>query len=115
MAFEVQYLMLLDESGVITCSGLEAHANNVEEWLDTPKGHVYGRPSWGNELAWFKHEPPNEDTAVALENSILIGMAADLKHIQVSGILCEPHPVEIDRYRVQIMTQEGFIDAVYRL
>ena len=115
MAFEVDYLMGLDESGIITYSGSDALANNIMEWLDTPRGHVYGRPGWGNELAMFKHEPPTEDTAVALENSILIGMQADLPSIQVTGILCEPHPVEMDKYRVQIMTQEGFIDTVYGL
>ncbi|WCH25172.1 hypothetical protein [Aeromonas salmonicida] len=115
MAFEVQYLMELDESGVITLESDEAQANNVTEWLDTPKGHVYGRPSWGNELALFKHEPPTDDTAVALENSILIGMQADLPSIQVTGIFCEPSATEIDKYRVRILTQEGYIDAVYKL
>lgn len=115
MAFEVDYLMELDESGIITHSGEQALANNVLEWLATPRGHIYGRPSWGNELALFKHEPPNDDTAVALENSILIGMQTDLPSVQVSGILCEPDAHEIDRFRVQIMTQEGFIDTVYKL
>lgn len=115
MAFEVDYLMALDESGVITYSGDEAVANNVSEWLNTPRGHVYGRPQWGNELALFKHEPPNDDTAVALENSILLGMQVDLPQLQVSGIRCVPDPVEPDIYRVQMMTQQGFVDAIYRI
>lgn len=115
MAFEVDYLMGLDESGVVLYNGNDAMSNNVMEWLDTPKGHIYGRPSWGNELALFKHEPPNDDTAVAMENSILIGMQIDLPDIQVTGILCEPDTAELDKYRVQIMTQEGFIDTVYKL
>ncbi|NYU10909.1 hypothetical protein A8O28_16935 [Enterobacteriaceae bacterium CCUG 67584] len=115
MAFEVDYLMRLDESGVITCSGDDAVANDVGEWLDTPRGHIYGRPEWGNLLALFKHQPPNEDTSVALENSILLGMQTDLTHLLVSGIRCIPDSSEPDLYRVQIMTQEGYVDAVYRV
>ena len=115
MAYEVDYLMALDESGVITYAGNEALANNVAEWLNTPRGHVYGRPGWGNELALFKHEPPTEDTAVAMENSILIGMQRDLPNLQVTGILCSPDAQETDLYRVEIMTQEGFVEAIYKL
>lgn len=115
MGFEIDYLMRLDESGVMSYSGDEAAANTVEEWLRTPKGHVYGRPEWGNELALFKHEPPNEDTAVALENSILLGMIPDMPHLQIRGILCEPDNENIDVYRVQIATQAGYISTTYKL
>ena len=48
MQAEIDYLMQMDESGVIVHEGEAAAINNVTEWMDTPRGQVFGNPAWGN-------------------------------------------------------------------
>lgn len=108
---EVDYLLNLNESGVVVYDNYSAAINNVKEWLDTPEGSVWGRPYWGNNLDQFKHEDTNSKiTAVQIEFSILQGLARDLPFLQISSIWCEPHPEIIDRYLVTIGLNDGIVE-----
>lgn len=107
---EIDYLMSLDESGVILYEDdAEAMANNIKEWMDTPRGHVFGNPAWGNNFAAYKHEPHNETTAVGLESMILVGLPRDIYGVQIYSIWCAPDETEIDKYNVEIITNAGAV------
>lgn len=105
---EIDYLMDLSESGVITYSDSDADVNNVLEWLDTPEGSVYGNPSWGNPLARFKHEPSNSEvTAMGIEFAIIQKIPIDLPSIVLTSIFCEPSPTHPDLYLVRLGLPSG--------
>lgn len=108
---DIDYLMSLDESGVIVYDDAEAIANNIKEWMDTPKGHVYGNPAWGNNFSAFKHEPHNETTAISIESMILVGLPRDIPSVQIHSIWCEPDATEIDKYTVEIVTNAGAVST----
>ena len=106
---EIDYLMKLDESGIILHEGDSAALNNVTEWLTTPRGQVYGNPSWGNELRAFQHEPPGEATEIGIENMIVRDLPRDVANIQMKGIRCYADPSEMDVYHINIQTAQGLI------
>lgn len=108
---EIDYLMGLSESGVLTHSGVDADVNNVIEWLDTPEGSVYGMPSWGNPLAKFKHEPTNSEiTAMNIEFAIIQKLPIDLPHIVLVSIFCEPSATHPDLYHVRLGLPNGSLE-----
>lgn len=109
MQDEIDYLMRLNESGVIVHEGEDAAANNVTEWMDTPVGHVYGNPRWGNRFASFRHAPPSEAVEIGLENMIVTDLPRDVAGVVVRGVRCSASGTEIDIYNVQIDTNIGFI------
>lgn len=111
MTVELDYLMTLEESGVVEYEGSAAAANDISEWFATPRGQVYGRPDWGNELVKFRHEPPTEATAIAIENSVVVGIARDMPYVQLAAIRCEPHATVPDMYLIQIATPDGVIET----
>lgn len=105
---EIDYLMSLDESGVILLEDeAEAIANNIKEWMDTPRGQIYGNPNWGHDFGKFKHEPHNETTAVGIEGMILTGLPRDVANVSIYAIWCEPDPVALDKYNVEVVTNAG--------
>jgi phage baseplate assembly protein W len=107
---EVDYLMGFSESGVIIHSDANADINNVLEWLDTPRGGVYGRPEWGNELAQFKHEPTESTaTAMSIEFNVLRTLTRDLPNIVLTSIYCEPSKEESDFYIIRLGIPSGEI------
>lgn len=107
---EIDYLMEMNESGVIVHDDDKSQINQLKEWLDTPQGSIWGNPTWGNTCADFTHEPTHSSlTAVNIEFALLDGIERDLPHIQISDIWCEPHPEEIDRYQITIGTPQGTI------
>lgn len=110
MQYEVEYLMSLSESGVQVMSGAAADLNKVAEWLDTPRGTVYGNPSWGNELKQFQHEPTNSSsTAVNIEFHIIEGISRDIPDLVIQHIYCQPHPEDSDKYLITIGLPSGEI------
>lgn len=109
MQDEIDYLMRLNESGVIVHEGGDAAINNVTEWMDTPKGHVYGNPPWGNSFASFRHAPPSEAVEIGIENMIVTELPRDVVGVVVRGVRCSASSSEIDIYNVQIDTNIGFI------
>lgn len=102
----IDYLFSLDEQGVIVHTGGNVVLNDLREWLDTPRGSVMGRPSWGNELEKFKHENMNDDLAVSVENSIARGLTRDLQHLAASSSVSVKN-TEFDKYEVTISTPWG--------
>lgn len=115
MTTEIDYLLRIDESGVQLLEGAQAVVNNITEWLDTARGSIYGRPDWGNELAMFRHEPPSETTAIAIENSVIIGLARDIPSLLIAAIRCEPHETELDMYRITVSTSEGIVETTLNM
>ncbi|EIM1710161.1 hypothetical protein JFQ88_004055 [Aeromonas dhakensis] len=109
MQDEIDYLMAMDESGVIVHEGESAILNNVAEWMDTPRGHVYGNPAWGNRFAAFKHSPPSEAVEIGIENMVVTDLPRDVVGVVVRGVRCAPSPTQIDMYHVQIDTNLGFV------
>lgn len=106
---EIDYLMQLDESGVIVHEDDGAVINNVVEWLRTPRGSVYGNPAWGNILHSFQHEPPTEATEIAIENMIVVDLPRDVRGVQISGIRCYADPAEPDVYNITLQTGQSLI------
>lgn len=105
---EVDYLMSLNESGVIVHNDHTADENNVLEWLDTPMGSIYGNPSWGHDLNKLKHEPTHSTaTALHYEFNIVSKLAIDLPNIQLDSIYCEPSPDHADLYLITIGLATG--------
>lgn len=106
---EIDFLMQLDESGVIVHDSDAAVVNNVVEWLRTPRGSVYGNPAWGNILHSFLHEPPIEDTEIGIENMIVVDLPRDVRGVHISGIRCSADPAELDVYNITLQTGQGLI------
>jgi phage baseplate assembly protein W len=112
---EIDYLMGFSESGVITHSDANAQVNNVLEWLNTPRGSIYGRPDWGNELAQFKHEPSESTaTAMSIEFNIISTLTRDLPNIILTSIYCEPSQEEPDLYVVRLGIPSGQIEQTIK-
>lgn len=107
----IDYLLSLNDQGVIAHSGSDVVLDALTEWLDTPRGSVFGNPSWGNELSKFKHEVMNDDLAVSVENAIARGMLRDLANLSaVSSVSVSIS--EFDRYQVAITTPYGSISRL---
>ncbi|MCS0376586.1 hypothetical protein [Vibrio diabolicus] len=103
MSQEIDYLLRVDIDGVKVTDEKHAIVARVSEWLDTPEGQVWGAPKWGNRLGVYKHEPINETTAAAIENSILLTLPIDVKDAVVQGIAVEPSVNGIDAYKLTIV------------
>ncbi|WP_318491899.1 hypothetical protein [Photobacterium leiognathi] len=95
---EIDYLLRINEEGVITFSGGYAQVSIVREWLDTPRGTVWGKPDWGNMLAQYKHLPIDIDTAASMQAHIARSLAYDLPQIQLDGIRILP--MASDAYKI---------------
>lgn len=107
MRNEIDFLMGIEGTGVITHEGGSAMANCIREWLSTPKGSVWGAPWWGNNLSQYRHDPLDDDTASSIENSILLSIPQDIPGIQILRIGVEP--VEKDVWKITIVTKEEVI------
>lgn len=108
---EIDYLMALDESGVVVLEDDDAAINNVREWMDTPVGSIYGLPAWGNRFAAFKHQPPTEAVEIAIENMVVTELPRDVRGIIVRGVRCSSSTEDgqVDVYLIQIDTNLGFV------
>lgn len=107
----IDYLLELDEQGVIVHRESGVILNNITEWLDTPRGSVFGKPSWGNELHKFKHETMNDDLAISVENLIIRGLIRDLP-IFTSASTVTVRSDDFDRYAISIITPYGTISRL---
>ncbi len=101
MADEIHYLLRANIDGVETYSGHDGVMAQVAEWLDTPKGQVWGNPRWGNEYGQFKHNPMGESTAAAMENSTVTKLPEDIPNIPLESVLVEVGD-EIDKWVISI-------------
>lgn len=115
MQAEIDYLMQMDESGVIVHEGEAAAINNVTEWMDTPRGQVFGNPAWGNGFAAFRHAPPSEAVEIGIENMIVTDLPRDVVGVVVRGVRCSASPSQVDIYHVQIDTNIGFVSHTMKV
>lgn len=107
----VDYLMSLNDQGVVVHGESNVVLDALTEWLDTARGSVFGNPSWGHELDRFKHEVMNDDLAVSVENSIARGVLRDLSAFSaVTSVSVSIS--EFDRYQVVITTPYGSISRL---
>lgn len=94
MAEEIDYLLTATIDGVQTFSDDNAALSRVAEWLDTPKGQVWGSPKWGHELTQYRHYPLNGATAAAMENSVSAKLPQDIANLTLSSVKVEPDGVD---------------------
>ncbi|MGL5103061.1 MAG: hypothetical protein ACRC6N_11130 [Plesiomonas sp.] len=105
---EIDCLMRVDSGGVIINLGAKkAIPSQLDEWLRTPVGSIYGLPEWGHPLADFRHEPTDETVAVFIENKIVSKLRNDLPNVAISGIRCVPNSSEIDMYNIIFLLPTG--------
>lgn len=104
----IDYLMTLNDQGVVVHKQSDVISNDLTEWMDTPRGTVFGAPSWGHDLNRFKHEVMNEDLAVSVENSVARGLLRDLPVLSsVSSVSVSA--TNFDQYQIVIITPYGKI------
>lgn len=108
-AYEIDHLMTLGVSGVKTYeSAVEAKAEQLREWLNTPKGKVWGNRSWGTIMQEFKHEPTNlSHVQIAIESRLLMKLQEDLPDLSVQAISFTE--VDFDLGKLTIQIPEGTI------
>lgn len=104
---EIDFLMRVTAGGLSTSSGNDAKLARLDEWLNTPRGSIYGRPNWGNIFTKYKHQPTDESTAVIIENESLPILRVDLPDVRILGIRCDPGGIQ--DYILSIMTDSGSI------
>lgn len=100
MSYELDYKLAIDVDGVIEVDQDNAIGARVAEWLDTPKGEVWGAPQWGNNLTQYRHEPVNSDTEAAIENSIMLSLPTDVSGVVINAISAKA--TEFDKYEITI-------------
>lgn len=83
----------------------DALGERISEWLDTPVGTLMDKPEWGNNLGHFKHDPLDENLAVAMELAIVEKITQDIKDLVFLGISIEI--LEIDYCKIIIRHQFG--------
>ena len=106
MSQEIDYLLKVTIDGVTTYAEDQAVAVRVEEWLDTPQGEIWGAPQWGNRLKQYKHLPICDDTAAAIENSILMKLPVDVPSAVITHISAKPQGVDTYLIQVGILGQQ---------
>lgn len=104
---EIDFLMRVTSGGVTTYEDADALIAQLDEWLNTPRGSIYGRPDWGNLFIRYKHQPTDDSTAVIIENEILPVLKRDLPALRIGGLRCDPDGVQ--DYTINFMTNAGLI------
>lgn len=110
---EIDYLLRIDPVGVITFTGRESIVAQIREWIDTPKGEVWGRPAWGNLLSQFKHLPINDYTAASIESFILLTINEDIPNIAIDAI--RVIPMTNDSYKIIVEVLGSIIEESLNL
>lgn len=98
---EVDFLMRVESGGIATHEGLEGYIAQLDEWLNTPRGTVYGNPTWGNRFFRYKHQPTDESMGVIIENEIIFDLRRDLPDVPLAGIRCDPDGIQ--DYSIQFL------------
>lgn len=85
-------MLALDHLLSVSADGLTIHHdsqalhNNVQEWFANSQYTIADNPAWGNNLAPFRFAPQSNDTAVALEISIVKKLSQDVEGLVIQGI-----------------------------
>ena len=109
MSNEIDSLLRVDANGIILYLNEQAMPAQLEEWLRTPEGTVWGWPSFGNPMRRFKHEPTNENAAVMLEGFLIDKLNTDIPDFPLMGVRC--NPVEADLYQILFYHQSGIYEV----
>lgn len=102
---EIDFLMRLESGGLSVHEGALGIAAQLDEWLHTPVGSIYGNPFWGNRFTRYKHETTDTSMAVIIENEMLCDLRRDLPQIPLAGIRCEPASAQ--DYKVTFLFEGG--------
>ncbi len=102
---EVDHRLATTPQGIVTHSDIRAVTNNIEEWFDTPSGSLCGKPSWGNNLAQFKHEPTDDNTEVGIQMAILNKLPREVRGAEIMAIRVEYK--EFDIFIIKLMLPSG--------
>ncbi|MEY8773019.1 hypothetical protein AB6T85_21650 [Erwinia sp. ACCC 02193] len=103
---EIDSLLRVTGEGVsVKLGDSEAQEAQIEEWLHTPQGSIYGLPGWGNPLQKYKHEPMNTFTEVAIENDMVTSLKRDIPDVELTGIRIEA--IEKDLFYLTIGLPSG--------
>ena len=95
MLEEYDFLMEMDESGIIRYQNGQGISERIREWLATPEGTVADKPSWGNRLSALKFEPMGPDLNVLAEMMIAEKLPRDVRDISIKGILLEFSEIDL--------------------
>lgn len=107
--FELDFLLNIDEAGLITASGSGADLECIKEWLSTSVGSVYGNPSWGNEINKYRHSPQSIMTEISIESSIL-KIRNDIENMSNINVHCKT--LSKDQYAIIINTKSGIVNQI---
>ncbi|WP_413113445.1 hypothetical protein [Thaumasiovibrio sp. DFM-14] len=113
MTAEIDFLIRLNEQGVVIHDEVASPAALIEEWLSTPVGAIYGRPEWGNRLALYRHNPVNPLTAMTIENSIMLKLPEDLPQLSIAAI--KVTPIAHDVYKIAVGANGGVYASNVRM
>ncbi len=86
---ELDYLMELDEAGIVSTADETALNGRIQEWFDTPQGTVADAPAWGHNLLPLKFEPPGANSSVMAAMNILEKMPRDIGNLLMYGVAVE--------------------------
>ena len=98
---EMSHLFGSDPTGFMESAGAAAVAMRFENWISTPKGTFWGRPSWGHTLRKFLHEPPTDTLAMVMEAEIVATLAKDIPEVEIEYVRSKPSDLE-DGYALSI-------------
>ncbi|MCX4030369.1 hypothetical protein H0A36_25715 [Endozoicomonas sp. SM1973] len=82
----LDHLLSVSADGLTIHHDSQAIHNNVQEWFANAQFTIADNPAWGHNLSPFRFAPQNEDTAVALEISIVKKLSQDVEGLSIQGI-----------------------------
>ena len=106
---EIDSRLRVDRGGIVLHLEDKAIPAQLEEWLRTPEGSVWGLPSWGNPIRRFQHEPMNDYTAVAVENIMIDKLRKDITTMKLLGVRC--NALMDDMYQVIFYYASGLYEV----
>ena len=98
---EIDFLFNTNQNGFLVYEGEAAATHRLENWISTPQGSLYGRPSWGHTLSQFLHDTPTETLSMVIESVLVEDLLRDLPDIQLRWVRVEPTE-EMDAYLLKI-------------
>lgn len=97
---ELQHLINIDpDMGVEHLFDGPAVDDRIKEWFETPVGSMADHPSWGHNLAQFKHDPLDTTLEIRIKLAIFNKLPVDVRDIVIQSIGVE----FIDIYRCKVL------------
>ena len=89
--------------------GENSFSDRIEEWFETPMGTMAHHPSWGHNLAQFKHDPQSRDLPILMEMAVAEKLPIDIADIVLKGISVTY--LDIDLCKIVVLHQFGYNEA----